>query len=348
MSGAPWKVEEERAVLGCRETAVFHGLPQTRLLSVEGADAGRFLQAMTTQDLSRLGPGGLAYAALADDRGRYVADFWVWRPGQDWWIECEAGIFEVLRERLSGFAVADDVEFQDRTGEFGLYHVEGPRILNVVQELVREGALPPGVSVGQSPIPGGETWLARRSRYGEMGLTLAASRNAAARLEAALSTNAAEAGAFPAGAQAREALRIEAGRPLGGIDVTGEDLLPEAGLRSAVSLDKGCYPGQEILQRVERQKKLRRRLIGLILESEPCEGPESGWRVTSASLSPRFGRVLALAWVPAAEAIPGREGIVRVDGGLFRGRVSELPFVRGPLHPLPELPTYWEETASTA
>jgi folate-binding protein YgfZ len=343
------------AVRALAASGIWHALPECRLLTVRGPDAARYLQAMSTQDLAGLGPGQSAYAALADDRGRYLADFWVWRPGEAWLLEAAAGLAEALARRLMLFAVSDEVEVA-LEAERRLYHLEGPRAPEVARCLAGPGADQPGV-VGEAAFAAGGAWFAGRSRYGEPGTTFAVAAAGADGFAAALAAAAGAAGLVEAGEPARATLRLEAGRPLGGVDVTADDLLQEAGLLAAISLAKGCYPGQEILQRVARRGGLRRRLAGIVLDpaagsatlaGAAVESPAGAGlgRVTSAAESPRLGATIALAWLAAEAAEPGAEVRVRAAHGLFAGRTSGLPFVLGSAGAVCEVPRYPERTPS--
>jgi folate-binding protein YgfZ len=201
----------------------------------------------------------------------------------------------------------------------------------------------------------GAGWVARRSRYGEAGFTLAVPAGAAAAFAQRLAAAGRAAGLEPAGPAARETLRVEAGRVLGGVDVGAADLLAEAGLGAAVSLAKGCFPGQEILRRIARQGSLRRRLCGLVLERGAAVAAgdavvgvagEPWGALTSAADSPGLGALVALAWLGEPAGAPGAALRVRSAAGLFAGRVSGLPFASGAAGPLAETPTYPERTAT--
>lgn len=346
-----------RALLAARVTGICHALSEIRLLELSGPDAASYLNAMATRDLAGLAAGRILYAALADDRGRYVADFWVWRLGSRWLLECAATVSEALARRLSGFAVADDVEVRDRTEERALFHFEGPQ----AERALRKLGLVPGEDeaiseVGRVPEWASEpVWLARRSRFGESGWTVAVAPADRAAFEAARVPAASSAGLVEAPPPAREALRIESGRPLGGVDLRETDLIQEAGLLEAVSLDKGCYPGQEVLQRVARRGRVRRRLVGLRLPAEAATVEWSGaevqdperraiGQVTSAAFSPGLDAVLALAWLDAGMAPGSLVGLRREPSASpLPGGVEALPFVSGSIGALPETPRYPEE-----
>jgi len=141
------------------------------------------------------------------------------------------------------------------------------------------------------------------------------------------------AGVRPVGADAREALRIEAGWPRYGLDVDATVLLPEIPLEPFVSYSKGCYIGQEVVVRVRDRGHVNRHLRGLLLESTVVPPPgatvlsgeaEVG-RVTSAAWSPGRSRPVALAFVRRQHAEPGTAVTVRWDGGQAPATVTALP-----------------------
>lgn len=137
-----------------------------------------------------------------------------------------------------------------------------------------------------------------------------------------------QAGATPVGRRIAEALRIEAGRPAWGREVTGDDLPQECGIRHAVDFEKGCYPGQEAVAKLENLGQPRKHLEGLVLEGPvPSRGaPVTAdeqliGEVTSAAASPGVGGVVALALLKRGEGEVGTE----VEAGEATGEVAELP-----------------------
>ncbi|HMA82494.1 MAG TPA: glycine cleavage T C-terminal barrel domain-containing protein, partial [Candidatus Binatia bacterium] len=136
------------------------------------------------------------------------------------------------------------------------------------------------------------------------------------------------------GAEAENILRVEAGTPRYGIDFNEDNLLLEVGLDSAVSFSKGCYLGQEVVERIRSRGHVNRKLCGLWLDGETAvaagdkitvERKENGV-VTSSVVSPRLGRPLALGYVGKEHWAPGTE--LSVEGKEMRRRatVTALPF----------------------
>jgi folate-binding protein YgfZ len=143
------------------------------------------------------------------------------------------------------------------------------------------------------------------------------------------------AGASPLGTLALEALRIEAGTPRFGIDMT-EDTIPlEAGIEGrAISFTKGCYVGQEVIIRILHRGhgRVARRLVGLSLESEDVPPPGSPvstadrdvGAITSAAFSPGLHRAIALGYVHRDASAPGTSVTVGATG--TPATVTDLPF----------------------
>jgi len=138
-------------------------------------------------------------------------------------------------------------------------------------------------------------------------------------------------GTLSSGFEALESLRIEAGIPRYGTELDEETMIHEAGLLNAVSFTKGCYVGQEIVERTRTRGHVNWKLVGIILESPlppargeklTLEGKEVG-EVTSACLSPTLGKTIALAYVRREVAEPGTK--VSLASGPA-ATVTALPF----------------------
>ena len=144
-------------------------------------------------------------------------------------------------------------------------------------------------------------------------------------------------GLQPFGTQALETLRVEAGLPKMGPDLNENIVPPEANLEGkSFSLSKGCYPGQEVVARMDTYGSVRRRLVGLTLSESavPLSGAkvysgdrEVGW-VSSAVLSPSLGKAIAFAFPLRDFSKPGTDLEVDTEGRRVTATVQELPFVR--------------------
>ena len=137
------------------------------------------------------------------------------------------------------------------------------------------------------------------------------------------------------GGHAREALRIETGLPKAGPDLNEEIVPPEANLEGkAFSLNKGCYPGQEVVARMDTYGTVRRKLVGLLLKDStvPSHGAklfsgdrEVGW-ISSATHSPQLNAVIALGFPLRDFSEPGTELTMEFDSRRHPTTVHALPF----------------------
>jgi folate-binding protein YgfZ len=263
---------------------------------VEGPDAGRFLQGVLTNDVLRLGSGESAYALLLTNRGRVRGDMRVVRDGEE--------AFTLVLDGRQAPTLAHALEEMHFAEHLDLIGPEPFELLTV------GGRVPPPSGIGDLTLP---------------GLVPMTTDVVAADARAAL----AALGLPEAPLEALEALRVEAGVPCFGRDLTEASLVQEAGLeRVAVSFDKGCYLGQETVARTQYRGHVNRVLRGLLLPTPAAVGAvvraggrEVG-RLSSVAVSPARGPI-ALATL-RREVGAGDE--VSVDGLDRPARVVELPF----------------------
>jgi folate-binding protein YgfZ len=303
-------------------------------LLVGGPDAAEFLQGQLTNDVEALAPGGGCYAALLDRKGHVQADMRVLRPpalplreaptggnGADseapgLWLDTEPEARDAVRRHLQTYRIGREVEVADLSEELAILSLLGPA------SAAASGAARPPEDACRAASVRGVGCLAVGTHG---GLDLVAARDEAGRLRAALL----EADAAEVSLEAAEVLRIEAGTPRFGAEMSGEAMPAEAGIvEAAVDFEKGCYIGQEPVARLHYRGRPNRLLRGLAL-SAPAPGGtalrlgdrEVG-RIGSSCVSPARGPI-ALA-VVRREAEPGDELAVGEDG--VTARVVELPF----------------------
>jgi tRNA-modifying protein YgfZ len=286
-------------------------------LMVSGGEAAEYLQSQLTNDVEALAPGEGQYAALLDRKGHMQADMRVLRPSaEEIWIDTEAEALEAARRHLETYKIGREVAIADLTGERVILSLIGPRSA----ELAGTAALPEH-ACGVASV-GGVGCLAVGTRD---GIDLIAKRVEAGLLREALIA----AGAVEVGPGAAEVVRIEAGTPRFGAEMSAETMPAEAGIvDDAVSFTKGCYIGQEPVARLHYKGRPNRQLRGLELSAAAAPGAslklgekEVG-RIGSACVSPARGPI-ALAIV-RREAEPGAELAVGEDG--VTARVVDLPF----------------------
>jgi folate-binding protein YgfZ len=291
-------------------------------LRVTGRDRLDLLHRMSTNDINNLKPGAAIETVLTTPIARIVDLLWVLNRGETGLALTGPGRATAVRRWLAGYIFYNDqVKFEDVSGELGQVGIFGPRAGEVAEALVA-GA---GALADNRLIEAGESLVVRGRPLAGAGFTVIAPTDQIERYW----QQAVRAGAAPAGEQSYQWLRIEAGLPAAGHELTENYIPLEANLWPAVSFSKGCYIGQEIIARMESRGKLARRLMGLRLEGPVsdggevrigADGPVAG-TVTSAAELPGYGPV-ALAFLKTSQAEVG----MRVTVGEVGGEVVELPF----------------------
>ncbi len=310
-----------------RGAAVFD-LAHLRAITLSGEAVARWVNGMFTQDFRQLRPGRGGRAAMCDDRGRVEGLLHVAMDAPGRVLVALEGITpEAFEERYRMFLMLDDIELEaDEDGPW-LLSVQGPEAAAVLGRLglpVPEGEL---ATVPAAEGPG--IRVLRRDRTGLGGFDLWLPADALEPTWDALRG----AGATPAGIEALEALRVAAGIPRWPEDGDAITLVHELRLeRELVSFTKGCYVGQETINRLERRGGLQKRLGGLVLAEDalPPRGAEvilDGEVVGSTRSAARIdGRALALAMLRKAAWEPGLAVEVRAGDRTVAATTSDLPF----------------------
>ena len=310
------------------------------VVRVEGGDRVRWLGGMVSNEVTTLvaAPSGekrcACYALLLSRQGRIVADFHVVNRGEAFELVTSSAAVADILETLGKFIVADDVTLSDVSREFGHASLEGEGLAEVLAGLgASELAEIPQDDARIVDLAGHPTLVVAGGESGAPALQLvmpAAAADAVAR--------AVEGAGAQSGERAElERLRIEAGVPTFGAELGPGALPAEARLEDrAISTTKGCYTGQEVVERMRSQGKVGRLLVGLRFgQGAEASGATPGDRlttpegarvgeITSVTASPRFGEI-ALAFVRPAQAEPGSRLVVAERADLT-AEVCPLPF----------------------
>ncbi|HEX8950633.1 MAG TPA: glycine cleavage T C-terminal barrel domain-containing protein [Polyangia bacterium] len=281
------------------------------VLDLRGEDRVRFLHGMVSNDIEKLAAGQGCHAAMLTTKGKLLADFVVLAEPERLRVLVDASLVDKVRAHLDKHIIMDDVELDAATTPaLGVYGDDAAAAVADAEELdaAALAALPAYGFVGD---------VVRTPELGGVGFWL-------------VGRDAIVDGA-PLDDAEFEERRIEAGTPRYGVDM-GEDRLPiEAGINDAVSFDKGCYLGQEVIARATNLGHINRRLVGLVLDGEPPAAgeklsapskPDAGV-ITSSARSRRLGKTLALGYVHRTLWEPGTQLTV-ADGRT--ATVAALPF----------------------
>ena len=304
-------------------------------VEVSGAEAVQFLNGLVTNDVKALAPGAWMTTAFPNVQGRLLALARVVRAGdaEVFLFDTEAATRERVRDSLARFTLAGDFRVRDLSDETHQLSLQGAQSAAVVERVL--GAAAAQVERMRAAIVswrGEPLTVVRATHTGEDGFDLIAGVGVGAELWAALVA----AGARPVGRDALEVLRVEAGLPRYGVDMTEANVVPEAAPDDAVSYTKGCYVGQEIIARIHWRGHVAKRLTGLLFDDDRAAAPELKLttvdgkeigRVTSSVFSPHLERTAALGYVKFDYLASGTE--VRIGDEGRAAHVAELPLVRG-------------------
>ncbi len=321
-------------------------------LCLVGADRARFLHGQVTNDVNQLRVGGGCYAAITTAKGKMEADVNIFCLAGELLLDLEPGLAGKISRRLEKYIVADDVQVVDAAPHYGLLSVQGPKVEAVIRALGWLPAIPqpPFASVVLADATLGEIHLINhprlahpRSRRGDEadlpGCDLFIPKVSLATVADQLIAAAKASGGRACGWQAFETARLEAGIPRFGADMDETNLPLECGLEArAVSYTKGCYIGQEVINRIHSVGHVNRELRGLRLaddlkilppRGDPLfhAGKEAG-QITSAVYSPRLKANLALGYVRREASQTGVELTLRTAAGERHATVVDLPFLQ--------------------
>jgi folate-binding protein YgfZ len=275
-----------------RERAAWIDLSSRGKIKLTGEDRARLLHAMSTNHIEQLTPGTGCYAFFLNDKGRILADANVLCRPDHFLLDVEPEARGPLYLHLDRYIIADDVTLEDVTDTLATIAVEGPRAVEVME---RAGA--PIPQAEYATVEWGDWLVARLNSTGSLGFFLflpEADRPALiARLEAV--------GAQPGDSEAARVVRLEHGKPRFGEDISERFLAQEANQPHALHFSKGCYLGQEIVERVRSRGQIHRVLKPLTLETTEPPAPgsklENATEITSAAYSLALGKVVALGYV---------------------------------------------------
>jgi len=330
---------------------------------VTGAQAADFLDYALAGRISTMRVGKAKYSLLLDEDGGVIDDVIVYRTGDDrFLVISNAGnralvaeafaarrhAFGHIRPFLEGpvtgdFAVVSGgglPTVEDISDQTSLIAVQGPRAREIVDATVGIAHVTPALAdLGYYAWSGGtfqgeHLFVARTGYTGEDGFELMVPNALAPALWDALLEAGEPLGLIPAGLAARDTLRLEAGMPLHGHELSTAILPAQAGLGRVVAADKDQFVGKEALAAAAENLP---RLVGLVAEGRragragyavrDAEGTAVG-EITSGALSPTLGHPIALAFVPPALADPGTPLFIDVRGTQIPATVTALPFYR--------------------
>jgi folate-binding protein YgfZ len=300
-------------------------------ISLTGSDRVRWLNGMVTNNLRDLAVGDGVYAFLLNPQGHILGDLYAYNRGDSITVDTDLGQIEKILATFDHYIIMDDVEVTNLSEQLTALGVAGPKSREVlaaagftipemralqVQSVMWQGmdcTVLCSEARGEDPERGSyEIWLAPASVRQLWDGLLAA-------------------GAAPVGSEALELQRIVSGTPRYGVDIRERDLPQETEQARALNFNKGCYVGQEIVERIRSRGAVHRKFTGFVADgtmqiaagTKILAGEKEVGEITSAASVRLNGqdKTVALGYIRREAGVPGRE----VTLGAARATVVQLP-----------------------
>lgn len=315
--------EFEREYRAGKQTVALFDTNWHAILVLTGRDRVKYLHAISSNNIQALEDGRGTLALLLNPQGHILAELEVYALPEKLLVLSHAALRERTVATLKKYVIGSQVQIEDQTDRMGSMAVEGPRAMEVVAKVsgVSLGELPE-MSIKESTMDGMPCYWLRRSHFGEPGAELIAPRENLAGLWRKLLTSVRARGGEPIGMATLNALRLEAGEPWFPADFNDAMIPHEAAIETThISFSKGCYTGQEIVERVRSRGHVNRKRVLLKFSTPTPPAPGTKLRaggvevgyVTSAAFSPGAGTAIGMGYVRREQFAPG--SVVDFDGG---------------------------------
>ena len=319
------KVRDELRAL--TSTCGVYDLSTRAKLEITGNDRIRWLNGMVTNNIRDLAPGHGIYSFLLNPQGHILGDFFAFNRGDRVLVDTDQTQVEKVLATFDHYIIMDDVEVANVSEKLASVGIAGPNAKDIlkaasfevgdlkplqIEDIARKETKASVVCGEQEPYPSYEIWIAKE----QADQVMTALRSA---------------GATPASRDALELYRIALGIPRYGQDIRDRDLPQETEQERALNFNKGCYVGQEIVERIRSRGNVHRKFTGFrITGSSPApgtkiqaQGKDVG-EVTSSAMIPaaRGDQAVALGYIRREVGTPGKE----VQIAESSATVSDLPF----------------------
>lgn len=333
----------EAAIRAAHESVALIDRSHWGRLKLTGNDRLKLLHNQTTADFNRAQVGQVVNAVVVTSIARTV-DYVTTLVTDDTVVLISSP--ERLDQLMNWFPrfifFNDDVTVENMTGETALFTLIGPRSTDLLGDVV-DGDLPDAGMHTSATIAGSEAVIARDSGLSIDGYTLLVPADAAAEIFQTLEHAGTVYDLEPMGQEAWEQLRVQQGRPAADHEITEDHNPLEAGLWDAVSFNKGCYIGQEIIARLDTYDKVKQHLMTVTL-SAPAEVGAELYDTDEDATVGELTSVIAtaegpagIAYVHRSAATVGRHLTIRTEDGDIDVELGAPRYVRlGRPEDLPE------------
>ncbi len=303
-------------------------------ISLTGGDRVRWLNGMVTNNIRDLAVDQGVYAFLLNPQGRILGDLYAYNRGESIAVDTDAGQVEKILATFDHYIIMDDVEVTNLSEQITALGIAGPKAR---ETLSSAGFKVPGMPPLQEQSvswQGRNCTLVRDEDTEHPSYQIWLPPDSVRQLWDALLA----AGASPVGSEALELRRIVSGIPRYGVDIRERDLPQETEQARALNFNKGCYVGQEIVERIRSRGAVHRKFAGFLAEdpapfaagSKIIVAEKDVGEITSVASLPAGSveKTVALGYIRREVGMPGRE----VTIGTSKATVVQLPVADSVLH----------------
>jgi folate-binding protein YgfZ len=304
-----------------------YSLSSRAQISLTGSDRTRWLNGMVTNNIRDLAPGHGVYAFLLNPQGHILGDLYAYNRGDSLLIDTDQAQVEKILAVFDKYIIMDDVEVADLTGQLAGIGIAGPKSSEILRSAGFEVPALKLLQFSETTWQQSSVMLVRGDSSSVEAFELWLASADAEKVHHAIVTSRAK----PVGTAALDLLRVASGIPRYGVDIRERDLPQETEQDRALNFSKGCYVGQEIVERIRSRGQVRRRFTGFEVNGPlpgagskiQMEGKDVGEITSAVSLPLAKGeRPVALGYIRREAATPGKT----VDAGGSVTTVTKLPF----------------------
>jgi folate-binding protein YgfZ len=310
-----------------RSTCGIYNLDHRAKIQLTGKDRVRWLNGMITNNVRDLAVGHGVYAFLLNPQGHILGDLIAYNRGEHILVDTDQSQLDKILATFDHYIIMDDVEVANISDKVSAIGLTGPNAEVVLKAAGFEVPELKGLQIADLPWQQTNVSMVRGESESFRSYEIWLAPEHAASVREALQ----RAGAVPVGREALELYRIALGIPVYGKDIRERDLPQETEQQRALNFSKGCYVGQEIVERIRSRGTVHRKFTGFtVTGAAPAPGTKiqvqakDVGEVTSSAVipSPDGERTVALGYIRREVGVPGKE--IEIAGS--PAVVSELPF----------------------
>jgi len=299
-------------------------------IRLSGKECFKFMQGMLSNDVINLETGKGVYATLLNVKGRMIADLYLYKDGDEAFLDLEQGVNQTISELLLKYRLSYKAKIEDITDKFIQLCYIGPKSNQYLSKLLDEDLSKlNNLSFIKKNIEGCEVFIVKVARSSGQGLDLYIPTDSQEVVKNVFFTEVDGLIPYLIGLDTYEILRVEAGIPKYGVDMNENTIPIEAGLWDALNFEKGCYIGQEVIARIKWRGHVNRHLVGIEIEGETVayyqdkiyKGEKEIGFVTSSVYSFERNKIICMAYIRREFKDPGTEIEVLLDSRKIRGKV---------------------------